>query len=116
MCFAADVVVVIVVHNNDVVEVGKVMACVELTGDVVNAIAASCTMNLSVSPASSTYFCMMAFAAGERQMLPRQMKRIFVLSISFCDDCKGSNYLNRKSTKWDFSVPNISISHFPFQK
>ena len=44
MCFAADVVVVLVVHNNDVVEVGKVMACVELTGDVVNAIAASCTM------------------------------------------------------------------------
>ena len=26
------------------------------------------------------------------------------------------NYLNRKSTKWDFSVPNISISHFSFQK
>ena len=36
--------VVFVVHDHNVVEVGKVMACVELTDDVVNAIAASCTM------------------------------------------------------------------------
>jgi len=42
--FAADVVVVLLVHDHDVVEVGKVMACVELACDVVNAIAASCTM------------------------------------------------------------------------